>query len=216
MKIEKWAIVPKTSPAIIRNCPGCRRKTAFHSSESFRINANGNKIDVWLIYRCEKCDSSWNLDIYTRISPGSLDKGLYERFQQNDRETALEYGCCKEILSRNRAEALWEQVEYDVEITELPLLQTHLSQTQYEKVQISPAEGSQEFNKERVLVTIYNQFGLPLRLDKLLCSHFGWSRKEASEMEEEGLLRILSGGKSCKAKIPECMEIEIYEIQNTF
>lgn len=206
MKIEKWAIVPKTAPAIIRNCPGCRRKTAFHSSESFRINANGNKIDVWLIYRCQKCDSSWNLDIYTRISPGSLNRRLYERFQQNDRETALEYGCCKEILSRNRAETLWEQVEYEVEITELPLLQT-----QTENAQLFPAEDEQEFNKERVLVTIYNQYGLPLRLDKLLCSHFGWSRKEAAKMEEEGHLRILSGKKDCKAKIPESMEIEIYE-----
>lgn len=100
------------------------------------MNANGNKIDVWLIYRCEKCDFSWNLDIYTRISPGFLDRRLYERFQQNDRTTALEYGCCKEILSRNKAEALWEQVEYDVEITKLPLLQTQLSQKQYKKTQI--------------------------------------------------------------------------------
>lgn len=149
MKIEKWAIVPKTAPAIIRNCPGCRRKTAFHSSESFRMNANGNKIDVWLIYRCEKCDFSWNLDIYTRISPGFLDRRLYERFQQNDRTTALEYGCCKEILSRNKAEALWEQVEYDVEITKLPLLQTQLSQKQYKKTQISPTECGQEFIKEK-------------------------------------------------------------------
>ena len=211
MKIEKWAIVPKTAPEIIRNCPGCRRKTAFHSSESFRINANGNKIDVWLIYRCEKCNFSWNLDIYTRISTGFLDRRLYERFQRNDRTTALEYGCCKEILSRNKAEALWEQVEYDVEITKLPLLQTQLSQKQYKKTQISPTECGQEFIKEKVLVAIYNQYGLSLRLDKLLCSHFGWSRKEAVKMEEEGFLRILSGGKGCKAKIPKFMEIEIYE-----
>ena len=67
------------------------------------------------------------------IFPGFLDRRLYERFQQNDRTTALEYGCCKEILSRNKAEALWEQVEYDVEITKLPLLQTQLSQKQYKK-----------------------------------------------------------------------------------
>lgn len=212
MKIKKWAIVPKTAPAIIRNCSGCRRKTIFRSSGNFRINANGNKIDVWLIYRCEKCASSWNLDIYTRISPDFLDRRLYTRFQQNDRETALEYGCRKEILNRNKAEALWEQVEYDVEITELPLLQTQLSQTQTERAQLYPAEGEQEFNDERVFITIYNQYGMPLRLDKLLCSHFGWSRKETAKMEEEGFLRILSGGKSVKNKIPETMAIEIRDI----
>ena len=124
----------------------------------------------------------------------------------------MEYGCRKEILNRNKAEALWEQVEYDVEITELPLLQTQLSQTQTERSQLYPAEGEQEFNDERVFITIYNQYGMPLRLDKLLCNHFGWSRKGTAKMEEEGFLRILSGGKSVKNKIPETMAIEIRDI----
>ena len=94
----------------------------------------------------------------------------------------MEYGCRKEILNRNKAEALWEQVEYDVEITELPLLQTQLSQTQTERSQLYPAEGEQEFNDERVFITIYNQYGMPLRLSLIHIYVF---------LKKAGTLRIL-------------------------
>ena len=70
IKKEEWTILPGEAPAIRRNCSGCRKSSIFRSSGNFRMNANGNKLDVWLIYRCEKCDTSWNMDIYTRTAPG--------------------------------------------------------------------------------------------------------------------------------------------------
>ncbi|HAH17569.1 MAG TPA: hypothetical protein DCL29_00905 [Eubacterium sp.] len=30
----------------------------FVNSKRFRVNANGNSVDVWLIYRCKKCKHS--------------------------------------------------------------------------------------------------------------------------------------------------------------
>jgi len=64
-KIE-YEIVLKDSFRIIRNCPKCGRKTYFQNTKKFRINANGNKLDIWLIYQCEECNHTLNLSIYER------------------------------------------------------------------------------------------------------------------------------------------------------
>ena len=76
---------------IIRRCGGCKRKKAFVCSGKFRVNANGRRIDVWLIYRCEKCGHTLNVPIYARVRPERIEPELYERFLENDRELAMEY-----------------------------------------------------------------------------------------------------------------------------
>lgn len=58
-----WELVPKNIPAVRRKCPKCGEKTNYISTGKFRVNANKNNIDVWLIYQCEKCKTSWNMDI---------------------------------------------------------------------------------------------------------------------------------------------------------
>lgn len=203
---EEWTVLPEAAPAVSRNCPGCRKKSIFKNSGNFRINANGNKIDVWLIYRCEKCDTSWNMDIYTRISPGALEKDLYDRFLSNDKAAAMDYGCRKEILNRNKAEALWEQVPLKIDKTCCKAK--------------SPAAGRETLETDSVvnaevpvsrILSIHNHYGIPLRLDKLLCSEWGCSRKKLGQMEESGLLCIRTGGKNSRSKIPEYIEVEIKE-----
>lgn len=60
------------------------------------MNVNGNKVDVWLIYRCKKCKHSWNLTIYERVRPSKIKQGDYE--------LASEYGKDISFLKRNNAE----------------------------------------------------------------------------------------------------------------
>ena len=74
------------------------------NSGRFRVNANGNSVDVWLIYRCKKCKHSWNLTIYERTRPGRIPTDLFEAFQANDEETAVEYGKDIDFLKKNNAE----------------------------------------------------------------------------------------------------------------
>ena len=64
-KIE-YEIVPKECFKVTRNCSGCGTKTRYINTKRFRVNANGNKLDVWLIYQCEKCKHTFNLAIYER------------------------------------------------------------------------------------------------------------------------------------------------------
>ncbi|RVC12935.1 DUF1062 domain-containing protein, partial [Mesorhizobium sp. M7A.F.Ca.AU.001.01.1.1] len=47
-----WAIAPQTAPRPLINCNRCGTVRAYCSSGKFRVNANGKRIDVWLIYRC--------------------------------------------------------------------------------------------------------------------------------------------------------------------
>lgn len=76
----RWELVPDNLPVVKRNCPKCKGKTSFINTEKFRVNANKNNIDVWLIYQCEKCKSTWNMTIYERVSPKDIDKEEYEGF----------------------------------------------------------------------------------------------------------------------------------------
>lgn len=77
---------------IIRKCARCGRKTTFISTRRFRINANKNKLDVWLIYQCKKCRHTLNIPIYERVSPQKIPRELYESFLANDGELAIRYG----------------------------------------------------------------------------------------------------------------------------
>lgn len=89
---------------VFRRCGGCGKKQEFVNSGRFRVNANGNRIDVWLIYRCAKCKHSWNLTIYERKKPGKIPAEEYELFLENDEELAFKYGNDMGFLKRNNAE----------------------------------------------------------------------------------------------------------------
>lgn len=81
---------------VYHRCGGCGKKQAFINSGKFRVNANGNRVDVWLIYRCKKCKHSWNLAIYERMRPSKIKK--------DDYELASKYGNDIDFLKRNNAE----------------------------------------------------------------------------------------------------------------
>ena len=89
---------------VFHRCGGCGKKQEFVNSGRFRVNANGNIVDVWLIYRCKKCKHSWNLTIYERTKPKKIPMDLYELFLCNDEDTACQYGNNIEFLRKNNAE----------------------------------------------------------------------------------------------------------------
>ena len=89
---------------IFHRCGGCGKKKQFINTGKFRVNANGSRVDVWLIYQCERCKHSWNLTIYERKRPSQIDPEEYELFLENDTELACKYGNDRGFLKRNRAE----------------------------------------------------------------------------------------------------------------
>lgn len=89
---------------ILHKCSGCGKKMHFVNTGKFRINANGSRIDVWLIYQCVKCRHSLNLTIYERIRPGRISEKEYQLFMDNDENLAFQYGNDKAFLKRNKVE----------------------------------------------------------------------------------------------------------------
>ena len=85
---------------IIHKCARCGRKMTFISTRRFRVNANKNKLDVWLIYQCIKCKHTLNIPIYERVSPQKIPRELYEGFLDNDEELAIRYGSDTALFKR--------------------------------------------------------------------------------------------------------------------
>jgi hypothetical protein len=80
----QWTITPRTAPQPWLNCSRCRGPRCFRSSSKIRVNANGRRIDAWLIYRCAVCDSTWNRPIVERREVSALDRELLLSLQAND------------------------------------------------------------------------------------------------------------------------------------
>ena len=95
-----WRVVPLETPRVLRHCAKCRATRQFASSEKFRLNAQQHKVDVWLIYKCLQCESTWNYTIISRKTAQEIDAVLYARFQQNDRELAWTYAFNFRLLSQ--------------------------------------------------------------------------------------------------------------------
>ena len=93
-----------SSLKVYHHCGGCKKTQEFINSGKFRVNANGNKVDVWLIYRCKKCKHTWNFTIYERIKASKITPAEYTLFMENDFSLAARYGKDINFLTRNKAE----------------------------------------------------------------------------------------------------------------
>lgn len=60
------------------------------------MNANANRVDIWLAYRWKSYKHSWNLAIYERMRPSKIKK--------DDYELASKCGNDIDLLKRNNAE----------------------------------------------------------------------------------------------------------------
>lgn len=101
-----WTVVPVEAPLPKRHCGRCGVDRAFVSSGRFRVNGNGRKLDVWLIYRCVHCELTWNHTIHTRVAPESLGPRL-DAYYNNDPELAFALAFS--------APGPWEPVPFAVE-----------------------------------------------------------------------------------------------------
>lgn len=110
---ENWTLRPLSAFRIKRNCPKCNCKTDFVSTENFRINANGRCVDVWLIYQCEHCRSTYNLPVYERIRPERLTPGIYRQLMENDSQLALKMGLDRALFEKNHA-VISDNVPYEI------------------------------------------------------------------------------------------------------
>ena len=169
LKKKEYNIIPKECFKVVHNCSGCGAKTHYINTKRFRVNANGNKLDVWLIYQCEKCKHTRNLTVYERQKSTSVPKEEYQCFLNNDEDLAVEYGKNFSFFKKNKAEVDLESIEYE-----------------FVKLQENQEECERE-NQE--LITIRNPYVLKIRPEKQIAEVLGMSRSSVKkEMEQEKIL----------------------------
>ena len=99
-----WLVKPIGHQPITKRCPSCEIKKLFYPSGCFRVNAQKKTLDVWSIYKCEKCDYTWNIDIFSRINTNKLDPELHEHFLHNSADQVRRCAYDYSILKKNNAE----------------------------------------------------------------------------------------------------------------
>ena len=80
----QWTIIPGSAPEPWLNCNRCRGTTRFRTSGKIRVNANGKRVDAWLIYKCTSCDNTWNRPVLERRHVSTIDPHLLASLQAND------------------------------------------------------------------------------------------------------------------------------------
>lgn len=60
-------------------------------------------LDIWLIYKCIHCKTTWNSTIYSRVSPQKLGVNFLEQFSCNDKNLAMQYAMNISLLQKNGA-----------------------------------------------------------------------------------------------------------------
>ncbi|WP_027053101.1 DUF1062 domain-containing protein [Mesorhizobium erdmanii] len=183
-----WAITPAIAPQPLINCNRCGDVKAYRSSGKFRVNANGKRIDVWLVYRCVDCDNSWNFSIFERRNRRDIDPALLRALESNDPALARRHAF-DIVALRNQV----GRVEPFADVA----------------VHKRLVGGARESAAALEL-----QLGLDmptsLRLDRLLANELGISRSRLQVLEERRLLAVdPDGAKALRKPARQGMTIRI-------
>lgn len=166
--VIRWTILPGTAPRPLINCNRCGTAKAYRSSDKFRVNANGKRIDVWLIYRCVDCDNSWNFGIFERCNRRDIEPALLRALESNDPALARRHAF-DIVALRNRVGRVEEFP--DVAVDKRVLAGTRDSAAALE-------------------LRLGLDMPTSLRLDRLLANELGISRSRLQALEERRLLVV--------------------------
>ena len=104
MKKIIWEVQSLSLLPVLKYCKKCGRKNLFACSRQFRVNAQRRYLDIWLIYKCCDCNTTWNATVYSRISPQSIKPQLLDGFYKNDNELVEKYAMDSQFLQENGVE----------------------------------------------------------------------------------------------------------------
>lgn len=159
MKNVVWNIEYASPPAVIQYCKKCGHRTEYISSGQFRVNAQRKYLDIWLIYKCSHCDTTWNATIYSRIHPQSISRELLEGFHSNDEMLSTAYAMNASLLQRNGVKV--QPPAY------------HLQ--------------SEGFGvDEEVTLTIRSEYQFPIKVSAILRDKLGLSQNELNKLIDSG------------------------------
>jgi hypothetical protein len=165
----QWTIIPGSAPEPWLNCNRCRGTTRFRTSGKIRVNANGKRVDAWLIYKCTLCDNTWNRPVLERRHVSTIDPHLLASLQTNDPD-----------LSRRLAfETLRPKLKVE-----------HFDDATVCKEVVS--ESARPADRLEIVCVVPETTGL--RVDRLLSTELGLSRSRIQNMQNAGHLAACPDG----------------------
>lgn len=165
----QWTIIPATAPEPWLNCNRCRGTTRFRTSGKIRLNANGKRLDAWLIYRCTSCNNTWNRPILERRHVSTIDPHLLASLQANDPE-----------LSRRLA---FEKLRRNLKME-------HFDDATVRKEVVS--ESARPTCRLEIVCVVPETTGL--RVDRLLSTELRLSRSRIQSLQHTGHLQASPEG----------------------
>lgn len=168
----RWTIAPAIAPRPLINCNRCGGVRPYRCGEKFRVNANGKRIDVWLIYRCTVCDNSWNFPVFERRNRRDIEPALLAALESNDPAMARRHAF-DGVALRDRA----GRIEEFAEVT----------------VRKELLDGGEAYSAV-LLVELRLEAATSLRLDRLLAVELGISRTRLQAWEERKRLAVEPDG----------------------
>lgn len=186
--LVQWTIKPRIAPRPWLACNRCRTVRPFESSGKTRLNANGRRLDAWLIYRCSGCDSTWNRPIFERRHIRDIDPATLHALQNNDGAWIEKVSFDLDGLRQN-AERIEEFAEVHVE-----------------KTILNPAAESSLC----VEIILGLAMKTSLRTERLLSMELGLPRKRIAMLEEAGRVTTTPLGKNTlRRSVKDQMRITI-------
>jgi hypothetical protein len=173
----RWTITPHSFPKPWLACSRCGGLKPFRCSEKFRLNANGKRLDAWLIYRCTDCGNTWNRPLFERRHRDDVDPLMLQALQMNDPDHISRFACDAAELRRhaNRVEG-----SADVGVRKEILSAA------------APTCGLE------ILLAVSG--AAPMRTDRLLAAELGLSRKRIEELQSAGRFVVAPGGDKALAR----------------
>ena len=178
-----WEVKVKNTPLLIKKCSHCD-SDRFYCSDKFRMNAQKKNIDVWLIYRCVKCDNTCNLTLLSRSKPDLIDKTLFHSFSMNDKDAAWKYAFSTEMERKNNLRLDYGSVEYEVGPD-------------------TSLEDLLNLSNEVIKIHIKCEFEFDLKLSSLIRRCFSLSANQVKRMFEDGIITIPGNKPPQKHKVKD-------------
>jgi hypothetical protein len=136
-----------------------------------RLNANGRRLDAWLIYKCTLCERTWNLPLLDRVAVADLPPADLAAMEASAPAWVWPRACDLPALRRH---ALQVDLPQDLIVEKRP--------------QTAVPDGG-----ACVLLSVQAAWPTGLRLDRLLAAELGLSRSGLLALPGRGALHIVQG-----------------------
>ncbi|ONK14180.1 hypothetical protein STBA_49590 [Streptomyces sp. MP131-18] len=102
-----WAVRRTRLPLLALRCVACPSGRATLGNGRFRVNANGKRLDVWLLANCVSCDRTGKLTVHDRVPVRSLPAVLLAGYSDNSPSLVVDTLLDPLIARRNRFALDW-------------------------------------------------------------------------------------------------------------